>query len=83
MVFMDSALFASNKGFVNFNSSLFDDSVDDDLIAETEDEKITFFDFRLGDLVLLSISFDGRFLFGDEAKFIDCSFGSDFVNDTD
>ena len=73
-------LFAGNKGFVDFNSSLFYAGVDDDLVAETKDKEIAFDYLIGGDLTRLTITDDGWLLFGENSKFVDGFFGADFIN---
>jgi len=76
-------LFTGDEGFVDFDASLFDLSVDDDLVTKREDEEVAFDDLVLEDLANLSFPDDGRLLLGEEAHFVNGSFRTDAIDDAD
>ena len=78
----DVVLLAGDEGFINFGTSLFDAGVDEDLVAEFEDEKVAVDDGAGGDLARFAVSDDGGVLFGSETHFVDSFFGTNGVNDT-
>ena len=81
-MFFDIVLFAGDERFVDFDVALLNFAIDDDLVAEGEDEEIAFDDVVLVDLDRLAITNDSGLLLGDEAHFVDGAFSADFVDDT-
>ena len=79
----DVVLLTSDEGFVNFDSSLFEAAVDEDLVAEREYYEVAFDDLVSRDLDGFAVTDDGGFLLGGEAHFVDSFLGTDFVDDTD
>lgn len=75
-------LFASDEGFVDFDASLSDFAVDEDLVANRINDDVAFFDVFLVDLKDLAVSFDSGFLLGQKFHFVNGVFGADFVDDS-
>ena len=78
----DVILLTSDESFVDFDGALFEAAVDEDLVAEREDEEVAFDNLVLVDLDGFAVSDDGGLLLGGEAHFVDGAFGADFVDDT-
>ena len=74
-------MLAGDERLINLDTSLFDAGVDEDLVAEFEDEEVAVDDGAGGDLAWFAISDDGGVLFGSETHFVDSFFGANGVND--
>ena len=81
--FFDVVGFAGDEGFVDFDDSLFDGGVDEDLVAEAEDHEISLDEVFRANLDGFVISNNSRVLLGEKFHLVDGAFGADFVDDGD
>ena len=76
-------MFAGDEGFVDFDFAGLDDGVDEDLVAERENQEVALDDLIGGDLAVSAFPDDGGVLLGLEFLLVDGLFGANFVDDAD